>query len=164
MSTEPVVSKNKNRETMLLVAVALFGLAGLAYLQFSKKTPARTSQDTTLVQTKGEEGAVDAQTAAPVQKIPGQLLRTSEYPEAGKPFTFYMTQHSPGAVYELDLGAGVRKAFVDGKVGHTFKGSGGCFVRLYAKYEGQEILLDTLSTRVVAQKVVRKPVSSFIDY
>ena len=151
MSTDIKTGKSKNRETMLLIIVALFGVAGLIALQFSRKDPARRSGDKSLVQAENQTNSADAQASAPIQRIPGELLRTSEYPEAGRPFKFFMIKYSQGPDYTLDFGDGSpRKPFVDGSVQHTFKKHGPCVVTLYARYEGQEVALDTLR-KIVAR-------------
>jgi hypothetical protein len=145
-------TKGNSRETTLLIIVAVVGIAGLAVLQFSRKSPANRSGDRALVQAENQNTA-DPQASAPIQKIPGELLRTSEYPEAGKPFKFLMSKHSQGAVYELDLGDGSpRKQFVNGAVQHTFKRPGSTCVTLYAKYEGDQVLLDTLCKIIANRK------------
>jgi len=151
MTDEKKPGKGKNRETILLIIVALFGVAGLVALQFSRKDRARASGDKSLVQAENQTGNTDAQASAPIQKIPGELLRTSEYPEAGRPFKFYMVKSSQGPDYTLDFGDGSpRKPFVNGPVQHTFKKHGPCVVTLYARYDGQEVALDTLR-KIVAR-------------
>ena len=153
----------KNRETILLIAVAVFGLIGLAVLQFSRKSPANRAADKALIQA-GQNNSADAQASAPIQKIPGELLRTSEYPEQDKPFRFLMSKFSQGATYELDLGDGTpRKAFSNGAVQYTFRKPGPCCVTLYARYEGQEVMLDTLC-KVVANKKRDAVVAPIVDY
>lgn len=168
MTNETKSGKGKNRETMLLVIVALFGIAGLIALQFSRKEPARRSGDKSLVQAANEAANADAQASAPIQKIPGELLRTSEYPEAGRPFKFFMIKYSQGPEYTLDFGDGSpRKPFVDGSVQHTFKKHGPCVVTLYARYEGQEVALDTLRkivARVKEDALVNPKGQPIIDF
>ncbi|MCW5925008.1 MAG: hypothetical protein KIS77_21990 [Saprospiraceae bacterium] len=151
MANETKTEKGKNRETLLLVVIALFGIAGLVALQFSRKDPTRRSGDKSLVQAENQATDIDPNASAPIQKIPGELLHTSEHPEAGRPFKFYMVKYSQGPEYELDFGDGSpRKPFVDGTVQHIFKKHGPCIVTLYARYEGQEVALDTLR-RIVAR-------------
>jgi hypothetical protein len=154
----------KNRETILLTIVAVFGLAGLAVLQFSKKNLAGHAADRALVQADNQHNNADPLSSAPLQKIPGELLRTSEYPEQGRPFKFVMSKFSQGAIYELDLGDGTpRKAFVNGTVQHTFKKSGPCCVTLFAKYDGQEAMLDTLC-KIVAHRKQDAILAPIVDY
>ncbi len=156
--------KGKNRETTLLIIVALFGLAGLAGLHFAHKDPAARSGNKSLVQAENQATNTDPQASAPIQKIPGELLRTSEYPEAGRPFKFFMVKYSQGPDYSLDFGDGSpRKPFVNGSVQHTFKKHGPCVVTLYARYDGQEIALDTLR-KVVARVKEDSPIAPIIDY
>jgi hypothetical protein len=167
MTSETKPGKRINRETLLLIIVALFGIAGLIALQFSRKDPARRSGDKSLVQAENQTNS-DAQASAPIQKIPGELLRTSEYPEAGRPFKFFMVKYSQGPDYTLDFGDGSpRKPFVDGSVQHTFKNHGPCVVTLYASYEGQEVALDTLRkivARVKEDALVNPKGKPIIDY
>jgi hypothetical protein len=154
----------KNRETVLLIIVAVFGLGGLAALQFARRSPANQAADKALVQADNQKNTADPQASALIQKIPGELLRTSEYPEQGRPFRFLMSKFSQGATYELDLGDGTpRKPFVNGAVQHTFKQSGPCCVTLFARYEGQEVQLDTLC-KIVAHRKLDEVVAPIIDY
>ena len=163
MSIESKTGKGIARETVLLIGVASVGLIGLLVLQFARKD-ASQPKEKSLVQAESQQQSTDAQTSAPLQRIPGELLRTSEYPEAGKPFKFYMIKSSTGPKYELDFGDGsARKPFVDGVVSHTFKKHGPCMVTLYASYEGQEVRLDTLR-KVVARVKIDAPVAPIIDY
>lgn len=167
MTNETKTVKGKNRETILLVIVALFGVAGLVALQFSREGPARRSGDKSLVQAENQTNTADAQASAPIQKIPGELLRTSEYPEAGRSFRFFMVKYSQGPEYTLDFGDGSpRKPFVDGSVEHTFKKHGPCVVTLYARYEGEEVALDTLRKIVarVKEEVLTTPRGPVVDY
>lgn len=163
MSKNNTSAKHKNRETILLIAVALVGLGGLALLQFAKKGNSRSDAKTVL-QAEGQQDSIDAQAAATIQRIPGELLRTSEYPEAGRPFKFYMSKSSQGPEYSLDFGDGSpRKVFKDGYVMHTFKKSGPCVVTLFASYEGDQVQLDTMR-KIVARVKVDAPVGPVIDY
>lgn len=156
-------AKNKNRETILLIAVAVVGLAGLAVLQFANKTKVTNTQQS-LLQAEGQQKQIDAQATASIQRIPGELLRTSEYPEAGRPFKFYMSKSSQGPEYSLDFGDGSpRKVFKNGYVTHTFKRPGSCKVTLFAAYEGQQIQLDTMF-KTVANVKVDAPIGPVVDY
>lgn len=164
MTNETKAGKNKNRETTLLIIVALFGVVGLFALQLSRRESTRSSRDKSLVQAENQDNSADAQASAPIQKIPGELLRTSEYPEAGRPFKFFMVKYSQGPEYTLDLGDGSpRKPFVGGSVQHIFDKHGPCVVTLYARYEGQEVALDTLR-KIVARQKVDAPIAPIIDY
>lgn len=154
--------KNKSRETILLIAVALFGLAGLATLQLARKRPAARTEDRAVVQTQNENTA-DAQAAAKYQTVTGKLTRRDiEWIEVGQPFTFYMVQPVQGAIYELDLGDGSpRKVFQNNQVKHVFeKDIKNCRIILYAKYNGEEVALDTISKAV--QKRAKK-IHSIVD-
>lgn len=163
MSIESKTGKGIERETALLIGVAVVGLVGLLVLQFARKD-ASQPKEKTMVQAETQQQSSDAQTSAPLQRIPGELLRTSEYPEAGKPFKFYMIKSSTGPRYELEFGDGSpRKPFVNGVVSHTFKKHGPCVVTLYATYEGEEVRLDTLK-KIVANVKVEAPVAPIIDY
>lgn len=163
MTTPSGNSASKKRETILLIAVAVVGLGGLAALQFMGGGNGNSGQKT-LLQAEGHQNQVDAQAAAPIQRIPGELLRTSEYPEAGRPFRFYMSKSSQGPEYSLDMGDGSpRKVFKDGIVMHTFKHPGPCVVTLFAAYEGQVVQLDTMR-KVVAKEKIVAPIGPAIDY
>ena len=157
-------SKGLNRETILLVVVAVFGLAGLAVLQFAQKGPS-DSDDKALVQTENQQVSSDAQTAAPFQKISGKLLETDKLPEAGQPFKFYLIESTNGPVYELDLGDGKpRRPFVNGEVDCIFPDQKSFPVTLYARYEGQEVVLQKISQLVLAHKKKTNPVGTVVDY
>ncbi len=163
MSTNSQPAKGKNRETILLIVVAVIGLAGLAALQFAKKSKTSTDQQS-LLQAQSQQNQVDAQATASIRRIPGELLRTSEYPEAGRPFKFYMSKSSQGPEYSLDFGDGSpRKVFKDGIVSHTFKKPGPCMVTLFAAYEGQQVQLDTMF-KTVANVKIDAPIGPVVDY
>lgn len=168
MANDTKPGKGSNRETILLIIVALFGVAGLVALQFSRKDRSRATGDKSLVQAENQTNSADAAASAPIQKIPGELLRTSEYPEAGRPFKFFMVKYSQGPDYTLDFGDGSpRKKFVEGSVQHTFKKHGPCVVTLYASYDGQEVALDTLRkivARVKEDVLVGPKGKPIIDY
>jgi hypothetical protein len=164
MTDDKKIKPTKNRETTLLIIVALFGLTGLLALLLSRREPAARAAEKSLVQAENQDNSADAQASMRIQKIPGELLRSSEYPEAGQPFRFYMLKYSQGPVYELDFGDGSpRKTFVNGSVQHTFRKSGPCLVTLYARYEGEEVLLDTLRHRVVSNKKLDDDLAPIID-
>ena len=142
--------KGKNRETVLLIAIAVFGLAGLAALQLARKRPAARTEDRAVVQTQNENTA-EAQAAAKYQTVTGKLMHPNiKWIEVGQPFTFYMDQPVQGAVYELDLGDGSpRKVFQNNQVQHVFqKNIKRCQITLYAKYNGEEVALDSFSKSV----------------
>jgi hypothetical protein len=158
-----VYPKGNQRETIILIIVAVIGLSGLALLQFSRKSPSNRLGNRALVQAENQNQVSEA-ASAPLQKIPGELLRASENPEAYKPFRFLMSKFSQGAVYEMDLGDGTpRKAFVNGSVQHIFKRPGSSYVTLYAKYDGQEVQLDTLHI-IVGNKKEDHMLLPTIDY
>lgn len=141
----------KNREIILLVIVALIGAVGLLVLQLARKTPASRSDERSMVQSGAKKGSAEEANSAPLQKIPGNLIsRNEEYPEVGQPFVFRMANFSQGAVYELDPGDGSgRKPFQDGRLKHSYQRTGEFQVSLYAKFEGQEVKLQTVTKRVV---------------
>ena len=156
--------KGFNRETILLVVVAVFGLAGLAVLQFAQKGPSDAG-DKALVQTESQQVSTDAQTAAPFQKITGKLLATDKLPEAGQPFKFFLIESTTGPSYELDLGDGkARRPFVNGEVNCIFPQQKSFSVTLYARYEGQEVMLQRIDQLVLAHKKKTNPVGTVVDY
>lgn len=148
-------TSGKNREMILLIVVAFIGTAGLLVLQFARKTPTSRTDERSLVQS-GQKEANPAAVSAPIQTIPGNLIsRNEEYPEVGQPFVFRMANFSQGATYELDMGDGSgRKTFTNGALRYTYQRSGEFQVTLYAKFEGQEVKLQTVTKKVV---VSRKP-------
>jgi hypothetical protein len=156
--------KGLNRETILLIVVAVFGLAGLAVLQFAQKGPSE-SDDKALVQTENQQVSTDAQTAAPFQKITGKLVDTDKLPEAGQPFKFFLIESTTGPVYELDLGDGKpRRPFVHGVVDCSFPEQKTFSVTLYARYEGQEVMLQRIDKLVLAHKKKINPIGNVVDY
>jgi hypothetical protein len=160
------MKKNKgfNRETILLIILAVFGLAGLAALQFAQKSPAITDQKA-LVQAESQQVSSDAQTSAAFQKITGKLLATDKLPEAGQPFKFFLIESTSGPSYELDLGDGnPRRPFVDGEVECIFPNQKSFPVTLYARYEGQEVMLQRINQLVLAHKKKTNPVGNVVDY
>ena len=156
------ILSSMTRETILLVAVAIFGVVGLVALQVARKSPVNTV-DKTLIQAEGQQENQSANAQKAIQSVPGELIRTSEDPESGKPFKFKMTKFAQGAVYELGFQDGTRKKFVNGLVSHTFHKSGDIYVTLYARFEGQEVKLDTLH-KVVAKAARIDEVAPAIDY
>lgn len=155
--------KNKNRETILLLVVAGFGLAGLAALQFAQKGPTET-ENKALVQAESQQVSTDAQTAAKFQKITGKLLRTDKPPEAGQAFEFQLIESMTGPTYELDMGDGQpRKPFTNGVVKCLIPRQKEMTVTLYARYEGQEAMLDR--QHIVLHHVKKKnPLGDAVDY
>jgi len=157
-------SKGLNRETVLLVLLAVFGLAGLAALQFAQKDPSE-SEKKALVQAESQQVSSDAETAAPFQKITGKLLDTDKLPEAGQPFKFTLIESTTGPTYELDLGDGKpRRLFVNGEVECIFPEQKNFPVTLYARYEGQEVMLQRIDQLVLAHKKKTNPVGNVVDY
>jgi hypothetical protein len=156
-----------SKETILLGGAALIGLAGLAVLQFGSKAPNRNAEDRVMIQAETKAEAADAEAAARVQKVTGQLYRhQGKYrPEEGKPTQFRLEKFSPGAVYEIQFSNGERRPFdSQGYVRYTFKRQGSHSVRLYALYEGQEVVLDSMSFVVAAPKPKMERVGSAVDF
>ncbi|MEO6037165.1 MAG: hypothetical protein ABIQ93_02050 [Saprospiraceae bacterium] len=140
--------KKKNRETLLLILLAVVGGVGLVVVQFARKNPGGRNEDRSLVQAKGAEGQADPQATQQIQRIPGNLLHEYEKPEQDRPYKVVMENFGQGAVYELDYGEGLRKTFEKKELLFTFRKAGPHVLTLYAKYEGQEVQLDTLFRRV----------------
>lgn len=156
------ILSSMTRETILLVVVAAFGVVGLVALQVAQKSPVDTT-DKTLIQAEGQQENQSVSAQKTVQAVPGELIRISENPESGKPFKFKMAKFAQGAVYELGFQDGKRKKFVNGVVSHTFYKSGDIYVTLFARFEGQEVKLDTLH-KVVAKAAKVDEVAPAIDY
>ena len=157
-------AKGMNRETILLVVVAVFGLAGLAVLQFAQKGPSE-AEEKALVQTEAQQVSTDAQTSEKFRKITGKIMDTDKLPEAGQPFKFYLIESTTGPTYELDLGDGKpRRPFVNGEVNCIFPNQKSFPVTLYARYEGQEVILQRINQLVLAHKKKTNPVGTVVDY
>lgn len=163
---QPNKSGGKNREVLLLIVVALIGAIGLLILQFARKNPASRSDERSMVQSGARNKTAGGASSAPIQKIPGNLVtRDEEYPEVGQPFVFKMANFSQGAVYELDPGDGSgRKTFVNGALNYTYRATGHYQVSLYARFEGQEVKLQTIEKKVVVPpKPEKVEIGTFID-
>ena len=157
--------KRSRKESLLLIIVALVGLGGILILQFSRRDGLSDTADRALVQGAGqsEEETQQDETTATIQRIPGNLIRENEQPEAGRPFIFEMANYSKGAEYILDLGDGSRKTFEEGIIRHTYYDPGAYTVTLFARYEGQEIELQKV-TKQVANEVVDSEITPIIDF
>ncbi|MDO8367615.1 MAG: hypothetical protein Q7T20_12510 [Saprospiraceae bacterium] len=156
--------KGINRETILLIVVAVFGLAGLAVLQFAQKGPSE-SEEKALVQAENQQVSSDAQTSAKFQTITGKIMDTDKLPEAGQTFKFFLIESTIGPVYELDLGDGKpRRPFVNGVVECIFPEQKSFPVTLYARYENQEVVLQKINQLVLAHKKKTNPVGEVVDY
>lgn len=153
----------KNREVILLVLVALIGVAGLLALQFGRKNTDSRSDERSMVQS-GAQNTTPEAVSAPIQKITGELVtRNEEYPEVGQPFVFRMTNFAQGATYELDPGDGSgRRAFTDGELKYVYQKTGEFQVSLYARFEGQEVKLQTIKKEVKVQRKTQKSAISDI--
>ncbi len=156
-------SPKKNRETLLLILLAVIGGVGLIVVQFGRKNATGGSENRALVQAKGAEGQADPQATQPIQRIPGNLLHEYEKPEQDRPYRVVMENFGQGAVYELDYGEGVRKTFKSKELLFTFRKTGPHVLTLYAKYEGQEVQLDTLFRRVSPRPKIA-PIGPIVDY
>jgi hypothetical protein len=158
------IGKGLNRETILLIVVAIFGIAGLIALQLAQKDGAN-QENKALVQSESQQVSSDAQTSEKYQKITGKLLATDKLPEAGQPFKFYLIESTTGPTYELDLGDGKpRRSFVNGEVDCIFPEQKSFPVTLYATYEGQEVMLQRIDQLVLAHKRKVNPVGEVVDY
>lgn len=156
--------KGLNRETILLIVVAVFGVAGLIALQVAQNNDANKDSKA-LVQSESQQVSSDAQTSEKYQKITGKLLATNKLPEAGQPFKFYLIESSIGPTYELDLGDGkARRPFINGEVECIFPEQKSFPVTLYASYEGQEVMLQRIDQLVLAHKRKVNPVGKVVDY
>lgn len=153
----------KNREVILLVLVALIGVAGLLALQFGRKNTDSRSDERSMVQS-GAQNTTPEAVSAPIQKITGELVtRNEEYPEVGQPFVFRMTNFAQGATYELDPGDGSgRRAFTDGELKYVYQKTGEFQVSLFARFEGQEVKLQTIKKEVKVQRKTQKSAISDI--
>lgn len=155
--------KKKNRETWLLVLLVLFGAIGLGVLQFARKNPGGGNEDRALVQAKGTEGAADPEATRQIQRIPGNLLHEYEPPEQDRPYRVVMENFGQGTIYELDYGEGVRKTFDKNELWFTFRKDGLHVLTLFARYDGQEVQLDTLMRRVSPRPKVSRLVPIYND-
>ncbi len=156
----------QKREVILLAVIAIAGAVGLLFLQFARKTPATRTDERSMVQSGAQKNKATAALSAPIQTITGDLvMRDEEYPEVGQPFTFRMTNFAQGAVYELDPGDGSgRRAFQDGALQYIYSRSGDFQISLWAKFEGQEVKLKTITKRVkVPPRPEKVEIAPFID-
>ncbi len=135
---------------MLLTIIAI-GIAGLVGLQLAQRTPSARTDERTMVQSAAQKNEAPAPLASPIQRITGDLVnRDEEYPEVGQPFTFQLTNYSQGAIFELDPGDGSpRQVFKDGRLRYTYKKAGNYQISLWARFEGEEVKLKTISKKVV---------------
>lgn len=163
MTEQTTKPAGKNREVILLALVALIGVAGLLALQFGRKNTNSRSDERSMVQS-GAQNTPSEAVSAPIQKITGELVtRNEEYPEVGQPFVFRMTNFAQGATYELDPGDGSgRRAFTDGELKYVYQKTGEYQVSLYARFEGQEVKLQTIKKEVKVQRKTQKPAISDI--
>ncbi len=158
---------SSKREMFLLLALVVIGIAGLVALQLAQRTPGSRSDERTMVQSAAQKTEAPAPLSAPIQRITGDLVnRDEEYPEVGQPFTFQLTNYSQGAVFELDFGDGSpRRAFQDGKLRYTYKKAGDYQISLWAKYEGEEVKLKTITKKVkVPPPAERVHVGTVVDF
>lgn len=164
MTEQTTKPAGKNREVILLALVALIGVAGLLALQFGRKNTNSRSDERSMVQSGAQNNAAPEAVSAPIQKITGELVtRNEEYPEVGQPFVFRMTNFAQGATYELDPGDGSgRRAFTDGELKYVYQKTGEFQVSLYARFEGQEVKLQTIKKEVKVQRKTQKPAISDI--
>lgn len=146
-----------------MVLVALIGVAGLLALQFGRKNTDSRSDERSMVQS-GAQNTTPEAVSAPIQKITGELVtRNEEYPEVGQPFVFRMTNFAQGATYELDPGDGSgRRAFTDGELKYVYQKTGEFQVSLFARFEGQEVKLQTIKKEVKVQRKTQKSAISDI--
>jgi hypothetical protein len=154
------------RETILLVLLIVIGTAGLVVLQLAQRSPVR-NEERTMVQSAAQKNEAPSALSAPIQRITGDIVnRDEEYPEVGQPFTFRLTNCSKGAVFELDPGDGSpRQVFRDGRLRYTYKKAGNYQISLWAKYEGEEVKLKTITKKVkVPPAVRREQVGEVVDF
>jgi hypothetical protein len=157
-------NKKISRETLLLALLAVVGVGGLVALQLAQRGPS-DAEKKALVQAESQQKSTDAQTSAKFQTITGKLLATDKLPEAGQPFKFYLIESTTGPEYELDLGDGKpRRPFVNGEVECVFPNQKSFPVTLYARYEGQEVVLQRIEQLVLAHKKKTNVVGTVVDY
>lgn len=165
MNEQTPVPRKSNRETVVLLIVLGVGLAGLAGLYFFRQSAARAAERA-LLQAKSNADArnADPQASRPIAAIPGNLLRSNTDSEAGTPYTFQMTNFAQGAIYEIDPGDGAsRQPFVEGKLRYTYRKPGNYTVRLYARYQGQEAVIDTMIQKVGQPLKIQAPATLYND-
>ena len=163
--TNPRPPRKSNRETILLLVVLGIGLIGLAVLYFARQSAAQAAERA-LLQAKSDADAqrAGADASRPIQAIPGNLLRSNTDSEAGTPYTFEMANFAQGAIYEIDPGDGAsRQPFVNGKLRYTYRKPGNYTVRLYARYQGQEAIIDTMIQKVGQPLQIKAPATLYND-
>jgi hypothetical protein len=148
------------KEGMILAAVAVLGIGGLVTLQIVRRGGLAGADDRALVQNQqqiGHNPAAEGQST--LQEIPGNLLRFNEQPEAKRPFLYELSDFSSGAVYSLDPGDGnSRQTFKNGRLTYVYDKPGRYSVKIYASYEGREVLLIT-TTKDVGKTIVKETVN-----
>lgn len=162
--TNPFGSK---REMFLLLALVVIGMTGLVALQLAQRTPNNRSDERAMVQSAAQKNEAPAPLSTPIQRITGDLVnRDEEYPEVGQPFTFRLTNYSQGATFELDPGDGSpRQVFQEGKLRYTYKKAGNYQISLWAKYEGEEVKLKTITKKVkVPPRPERIHVGTIVEF
>ncbi|MCS6929591.1 MAG: hypothetical protein NZM43_08860 [Saprospiraceae bacterium] len=155
------------RETFLLIALVSIGVGGLIVLQLAQQMPNSRLKERTMVQSAAQKNETPRPFLAPIQPIIGELVnRDEEYPEVGQPFTFHLTNYSRDAVFELDPGDGSpRQIFRDGKLRYVYKKPGNYQISLWAKYEGKEVKLKTITKKVkVPPSPERIHVGTMVDF
>ncbi len=155
------------QEMILLAALIAVGLGGLIALQWAQQAPAKLSEERSVVQSAAQKSESPQPEAPPVQRVRGDLVdRDEEYPEVGQPFTFRLTNCSPGAIFELDPGDGSpRQVFRNGQLRYTYKRAGSYQISLWAKFEGEEVKLKTITKKVkVPPPVKRVQVGGLVDF
>jgi hypothetical protein len=136
----------KQKESAIYAFLILFGIVGLLYLHFdltnNKSTAVDADNYKAFITTNSSVASVAPQQEAAQSVFMSmvskeKLFVPNDYLEAELPAFFSLKNVSNGVTYELDLGEGHRKPFVNGKVMHTYQDHKTVNVTLYGTFEGE---------------------------
>jgi hypothetical protein len=161
-STVALNHKTKRKESTILAFLIFCGIAGLSYLHFAvnnNKSAAVDANYKAFIQTNSEATVVAPQPEVVKSAFMSilskeKLFVPNDYLEAELPAFFKLQNESNGVSYELDLGDGHRKPFVNGKVMHTYATNKTINVILYGTFEGETKKIQERSYTICRPKEV----------
>jgi hypothetical protein len=170
-STVVLNHNTKRKESTILAFLIFCGLSGLLYLHFAVNNDKSATVDASykaFIQTNSEATAVApqpevAQSAFMTMISKEELFVPNDYLEAELPAFFKLQNKSNGVSYELDLGDGHRKPFVNGKVMHTYATNKSVNVILYGTFEGETKKIQERAYNICRPKEV-EVAAHVVDY